>query len=1284
MPSAKVLIAEIDRSSRVPESSGVYGFMSIPLVRGRTDKVTLATSEDQFLSATTPKGVIEPGMDLGYYVALDFLRRSNKLYWARAHNDSRFGGLVVPAEGSSSVPYKLTEGLTDPMTYNFSSGELFLLYPTSEGAWGNLVSIKITKNTTELSAVNLLVYFDGELKETWPVSRNPTAKDGFNQSLYIVDVLEASAYLRAVDNESVDESVLPKLITTTTTKWDDTETVTPYEAAKAAVGKVDSYTITGNGSYAGKQPVVIGNTAFSVPPTATPNQVAEYAATADTNTVPGLDKLVATSNVVATNWTVSAGDADLPVPFMDRTPAITPAGPYVPAVVGVSATAQVRFSGKGYLRPELKVASEGVSTAAFPDESVEVTSEDLANQLVTAVNANASLGYTAAAVLALDKTTVTLTRKFNGIYTGSVNISTNALNISFDGIVPTSFSGGNDTTPATAVFVVQGLFKPAHVKVGMGANTHKILVSHTSSSASLARQLVQLESELGTTLFLTSSKDDVAYVKVKVEGADGNTLPFSIDDVVDDADGGNGGASLSIIKPLGGGVTRVDRTAASASDTKAIVEFANGTYTTPPVLEAVGPKVYEFVCGGNNTGSEQMIIVEGVEIKIPESATAATSVATAIAAESASIVLANPDLDSVAASTSSVVFTYKSGPSYAYTREPIVASAGALILGRIYTSQAFTALIPGLPQVEEVYVTGAPTADGTMFINGVAVSVLASDSLNSTASKIATALNATADYTATADADKIITTRTNNGPYASMVLEPGSTGVGLARILKQTGVLDTPAVPKKSRIELGSGNFYQANLTINMSGVNCHIAGSDSTANAVASRIAQSEGWVWHPDVESVRASGGEFEIEWKVSTGDTKSPEVVSGLTQFDTAVPVTTTAYSPASTVVPEVQKVRFTSGNTSGGSELLYINSTPVNITSSDNTPQAIVARVVSELDTSKLLDIESVEASTADTRVIIVNYRESAGDAPPLDVAGGGTTSAKLGGGTNGSPVTDTHMIRSLDQSDEVDFNISMDAGWASPFYQKELADRAERRQNHIAFLGVPYAAENSYNYMDEIIDYRVNQLNLNTSYAALFTGHLLIQDKFNDRQLWIPPTGAIGAIASNTINTLEPWYPIAGPRRGVLTWPVDVKRRFSEGEMDLLQDNGINPIQFAPGKGIRLWGQRTLLNRPSALDRINVRLLMIYVEVAMKDFLEDYIWELNDDDTRESIVAGADAFMDGIVARKGVYAYRNICDTSNNSQADIDNYKLRFDQLLEPVRGIEFINYYPTIMRTGSI
>ncbi|AUR83155.1 tail sheath protein [Vibrio phage 1.031.O._10N.261.46.F8] len=1283
MPSAKVLIAEIDRSSRVPESSGVYGFMSIPLVRGRTDKVTLATSEDQFLSATTPKGTIEPGMDLGYYVALDFLRRSNKLYWARAHNDARFSGIVIPAEGSSAVPYKLTDGLVDPLTYSFSSGELFLLYPTSEGAWGSTISVRITANTTETNAVNILVYFDGELKETWPVSRNPNAKDGFNQSLYIVDVLEASLYLRAVDNEAAEETVLPKLITATTTAWDATDTVTPYAAAAAAVAKVDSYTISGTGSYADKQPVVVGNTAFAIPAGASANQVAEAASGADFTSVTDLSKLVATSNVVAAEWLVGSGDVATPVNFMDRTAAITPAGTYSPATPGVSATAQIRFAGAGFTRPELKVVSEGISTAAYPDETVDVTAETLANQLVTAINADAALGYTAAAATATSNTTITLTRKFNGIYAGAVAISTAALNITFDGAVPTAFSGGTTTTPASAVFVVTGTFKPAHVNVEVGANTHAIIVQHTSSSASLAAQLVELESEVSS-LFISSSTNDVAYLTVKLEGAAGNALDFSVDDSIADSEGGNGGATLSIIKPLGGGVTRVNRTASTASDTTAIVELANGTYNTPPTLDGAGPKVYEFVCGGNNTSSEQMVIVEGVEIKIPATATADTAVATAIAAESASIILANPDIASVTAATNTVLFTYQTGAAYAYTREPRVASAGALVLGRIYTSQSFTALIPGLPQIEEVYVTGAPTADGTLFINSIAVAVVASDSLNSTASKIASALNNTSDYTATADADKVITTRTSNGPYASMVLEPGSTGVGLARLLSQTGVSDTPAVTKKSRITLSGGNFYGANLTINISGVNCHIAGADNTANAVASRIAQAEGWMWHQDVQSVTSSGGEVEIEWKASTGDNKSPEIFSGLTQLDSASPVTTTAYSASTAVVSEVQNVRFTTGNTSGGSEVLYINSTPVNITSNDTTPQAIVARIVAELDTSGLLDIESVAASTADTRVIIINYRESAGDASPLVVAGGGTTSASLGGGTNGGVVTDTHMIRSIDLSDEVDFNISMDAGWATPFYQKELADRAEKRQNHIAFLGVPYAAENSSNYMTEIVDYRVNQLNLNTSYAALFTGHLLIQDKFNDRQLWIPPTGAIGAIASNTINTLEPWYPIAGPRRGILTWPVDVKRRFSEGEMDLLQDNGINPIQFAPGKGIRLWGQRTLLNRPSALDRINVRLLMIYVEVAMKEFLEDYIWELNDEDTRASIVAGADAFMDGIVARKGIYAYSNICDTSNNSQSDIDNYRLRFDQLLEPVRGIEFINYYPTIMRTGSI
>jgi hypothetical protein len=293
---------------------------------------------------------------------------------------------------------------------------------------------------------------------------------------------------------------------------------------------------------------------------------------------------------------------------------------------------------------------------------------------------------------------------------------------------------------------------------------------------------------------------------------------------------------------------------------------------------------------------------------------------------------------------------------------------------------------------------------------------------------------------------------------------------------------------------------------------------------------------------------------------------------------------------------------------------------------------------------------------------------------------------LVGGDDGGQVSDTHMLQALtplQNKRDLFVTILMDGGWCTPAYQKQgLISTAETRKDCFAILGVPIAKEQSSNYMNEVLAYRKEELNANSSYAGLFTSHLLIQDKYNDRKIFVPADGYIGAAISVTASNWEIWYPPAGPRRGILK-VLDVARRYTEGEMDVLYDNGINPIDFYPGKGIRIWGQKTLLARPSSLDRINVRLLLITIEPAIAEFLEDFLFELNDEKTRVLIRSGIMTYMEGIKARRGVYDFNVTCDDSNNSPEDIDANLMNVWLFVQPTKAVEFIKFTTIITRTGA-
>lgn len=281
---------------------------------------------------------------------------------------------------------------------------------------------------------------------------------------------------------------------------------------------------------------------------------------------------------------------------------------------------------------------------------------------------------------------------------------------------------------------------------------------------------------------------------------------------------------------------------------------------------------------------------------------------------------------------------------------------------------------------------------------------------------------------------------------------------------------------------------------------------------------------------------------------------------------------------------------------------------------------------------------------------------------------------MGAGEDGLAVTDANMVLALDDfsnPNERPVTIFMDGGYAVPAYQKAMDTIAKSRQDSVAILSTPYSTEISANYLNDIVEYRKDTLNLNSSFSGLYTPHLQIQDKFNDRKLWVAPDGAVGGSISFSSQNYEIWYPSAGFKRGILN-VLDTRRRFSDGDMDTLQNNQINPIRFISGKGIVIWGQKTLLASASALSGMNVRLLLTVIEPAIKDFLTNFLFELNDEANRNLAVTQIGAYMNTIQAKKGVYGFAIVSDNSNNSDADVDAGRMNVDVFIKPTISTEEI------------
>lgn len=294
--------------------------------------------------------------------------------------------------------------------------------------------------------------------------------------------------------------------------------------------------------------------------------------------------------------------------------------------------------------------------------------------------------------------------------------------------------------------------------------------------------------------------------------------------------------------------------------------------------------------------------------------------------------------------------------------------------------------------------------------------------------------------------------------------------------------------------------------------------------------------------------------------------------------------------------------------------------------------------------------------------------------------------KFVGGFDGNQVTPSDMISGADvfnNKNNYPLSVFLDGGYTEPSYQRRLVEICEIRDDSMAILSVPYELEvNPVTYVTDIVNYKMVTLNVNSSFGAIYSSHVLITDKYNDRQIYVAPDGFAAAAINLSASNYEIWYPPAGFKRGRL-FVDDVHVKFTDADLDYLADNGVNQIRFAPGKGIAIWGQLTLSMIPSAFDRINTRLLLNTLKPEITAFLEQFLFELNTGAVRQSIKSGITDYLVGIHSRDGVSDFKVVCDGTNNSETDEFNYTLNVDVYIQPIYSIEYINF-TTVIKNNSV
>jgi phage tail sheath protein FI len=203
--------------------------------------------------------------------------------------------------------------------------------------------------------------------------------------------------------------------------------------------------------------------------------------------------------------------------------------------------------------------------------------------------------------------------------------------------------------------------------------------------------------------------------------------------------------------------------------------------------------------------------------------------------------------------------------------------------------------------------------------------------------------------------------------------------------------------------------------------------------------------------------------------------------------------------------------------------------------------------------------------------------------------------------------------------------------------------------------------------------------VNTSYAATYANYLKVLDDSSGIYNFIPPSGFVAAKIVATDFEIGPWGAPAGFNRGILTNVVDVAITPNQHQRDSLYQININPIATFADQGIVVFGQKTLLKKPSAFDRVNVRRTFLYLEKATKSVMRFFIFENNTLFTRARVINTLSPFFERVKAADGLYDYLIVCDERNNTPEVIDNNELIVDIYLKPVRTAEFIrvNFYAT-------
>ena len=290
---------------------------------------------------------------------------------------------------------------------------------------------------------------------------------------------------------------------------------------------------------------------------------------------------------------------------------------------------------------------------------------------------------------------------------------------------------------------------------------------------------------------------------------------------------------------------------------------------------------------------------------------------------------------------------------------------------------------------------------------------------------------------------------------------------------------------------------------------------------------------------------------------------------------------------------------------------------------------------------------------------------------------------LANGANGTisagDITTAYNKVANPDSEEVSLIIT---GPANEAIVENAISVAETRKDCVVFLSPEKSdvVDNAGSEESAVTAYR--DTITHSSYAVMDSGWKYQYDKYNDVYRWVPLNGDIAGLCARTDLERDPWFSPAGTNRGVIKNVIKLAWNPTKASRDVLYNRGINPVVTFQGEGTVLFGDKTLLNRPSAFDRINVRRLFIVLEKTIARAARTSLFEFNDSFTRAQFVNLVEPYLRDVQGRRGITDFRVVCDETNNTPEIIDRNEFVGDIYIKPARSVNFIQLNFVAVRSG--